>query len=472
MKTTPVLRFCLAAGGGAALFAAGWLAGHRQSTASAAPSSVRRTASATVTTAPPGGAPDASQAERLTSRPGSALPPFRRGAAKEWLKAIFEEADQTTNDESLAIEAIQVLMAMEEAEVLECRDAIFAILAEKPDSKSFIDEREIAFGLLNYRWSQLNPAAALDAVTAPDASEQPAAEDTVELLFSRMARSDPAAAEAAIARLPERLRDKALEAVIGSVGRQDVRAALDLAARHPAESGRNAATEVLVEHVAKNPAEAATLAAGSTDRLGAASLARVVTEWATTDADAADAWSAAFQGPGREAARVAVLSSRLDAGRPTPEILTEAAALAAAPSPGSAEQLAALQTNLTRSLIKHDSRDAALAWVDSLPAGANRVGAVETIAQHWIQSDPTAASEWVRSLTVPAEHDAAAGPLIQSVRESDPAAAFAWATSLHDPGLRRNMLKSVLESWHSADKAAAEAARAALPEADRPPFAQ
>ena len=466
MKAAPALRLCLAAAGGAALFAAGWFAGHRQATAVAAPSSVRRSTAATATTARPGGANVASPAEHLTTRPGSALPPFRRGAAKEWLLALVERVNLGGDDESVAIEAMQVFMSLDKAEVLECREAIAAIIAERPDGKGFIDERAIALVFLNYRWAQLDPAAALDALAAAGAPEQPEEEKTAEHLFSRMARSDPAAAEAAIARLPERLRDKALESVIRSVGHQDVRAALDLAARHPAESGRDAATQVLVEHVAKHPAEAATLAAGSTDRLGAVSLARVMTEWATKDVDAADAWSSTMQGPGREAARAAVLSARADADKPTPAMLTEAAGLAAATSSASLEHLDALQRSVAGSLIKHDSRDAALAWVDSLPAGANRTGAVAIIAENWIRSDPTAASEWVRSLTTPAEHDAAAGPLIESVRESDPAAAFAWAASLHEPELRRSTLDSVFRNWQSADRAAAEAARAALPEAD------
>jgi hypothetical protein len=78
------------------------------------------------------------------------------------------------------------------------------------------------------------------------------------------------------------------------------------------------------------------------------------------------------------------------------------------------------------------SPEEAIAWANSMPAGATRVEAVEKIAAAWAAKDSPSASIWIAAMPAGRERDHCAQALVAAIAEEFPREAWDWAMSIND----------------------------------------
>ncbi len=315
-------------------------------------------------------------------------------------------------------------------------ESLIELALDEPDSRL----RELRLGALLARFSELDPAAAVEfartryldpALLAP--------------LFESWARSDPDAAIAELALItpPARQREIAL-AVLDAIG-NDEHSIERVAANLPAASRTSFEIDAWLARAELNPAGAlrellampmnerrtmllprvARLAAAS-DPVGAIAMSSTIEEyaqrrsfrdsvlsaWASSDPEAVFAWL--------ETAEI----------RDLPESAAVYQALAASDSDRLFTMVEglppAIRTSAERtamqSLAETDAT-AALARLESMPPGQARDQLLTTIAQTYGRQNPDLALVWARSLP-PAQAQTAIRSVIQGIAAVDPDRAF------------------------------------------------
>jgi hypothetical protein len=110
--------------------------------------------------------------------------------------------------------------------------------------------------------------------------------------------------------------------------------------------------------------------------------------------------------------------------------------------------------------------DAALAWLKSLPEGANRNDGIQESFRHWMIVDRPAARAWIQS----AEHapwlDPAFSIYARGLGREKPEEALRLASGIHDPAIRLPTMGVIAREWLVRDP---EAADAWLDQSDLPP---
>lgn len=112
---------------------------------------------------------------------------------------------------------------------------------------------------------------------------------------------------------------------------------------------------------------------------------------------------------------------------------------------------------------------AASQWALALPDANERAAAFAMIFPKWVQTNRDAALAFFETLPVGAERDLGLECHVHATLENHPNAAWEWALEINDPARRALMLKQVYRGWKRIDPANAQAAweSASLPSAAR-----
>jgi hypothetical protein len=112
---------------------------------------------------------------------------------------------------------------------------------------------------------------------------------------------------------------------------------------------------------------------------------------------------------------------------------------------------------IVQSKINRGASAEALPFLDLLPEGAGRADVYHTFARGWGQDDPRGTSEWLEQIPPGRVRDRAVQGFSWSLLESDPEAAFVWAASIDEPKRRDSQLRNLALLWLRRDPDAAVA---------------
>lgn len=302
--------------------------------------------------------------------------------------------------------------------------------------------------LLLTRWAKTDPEAALASLANVDLKKQGDAPISV---LSAVASDDPERARAwledpenAMARYPW-IGQFLAGAVAKEWVRTDPDAALAWAAGLPDSQQAGAYSGVLGSLAMTDPADAARRALALQDN-GARShiLGEIAEVWAARDPAAASAWAMSLEGSAREATMGKVLGT-----------------MAQTDPAGAARRVGEMGKSggsyvlpVVESWSQQDPR-AAAAWTLQQPANDNSGRALGTALWHWTTREPEAASQWLADQPANPVLDGGIAGLSKAAMGIDPGAATQWANSISDPALRETMVNGSLGAWRKADPGAA-----------------
>ena len=447
---------------GVALFAAGYWTGKSRVAGKTSDPKQGPVAAAIAARASESAAKSAAASSEIEVRSFAAGRPFVRGGAKAWLLAIAAQlAGERSGLDVELVDMAQLFITMDEACAAEICEALVELLALReagdPSLKAIKDGDDMgksAYMLSVFRLSQLNPAAALDALRklpkgVPD--------EATKFVFARLAALDPARAEAMVETLPENQRGDALEGIFSSLAGKNPPAALALAEKYPDKLSGGGLNHLLDNLIERDPHQGIATAVRLTEKGGdSGNVRHAFSTWLEKDRNAAMAWAAQHTGPGQTAVQALLLEQRAE--RDPQGAMQDFATLE--PAAVNKEELAEAAAAITRQLADKDP-ETAQSWIATLPEGPHKDRAAYTLTEAWISKDPAAASEWIKTLPPGEVRDHSARELAQSITRRDPASAWEWAQSIQNEERRRDTMREVLDEWEMQDAGAAKAARSA-----------
>jgi hypothetical protein len=99
----------------------------------------------------------------------------------------------------------------------------------------------------------------------------------------------------------------------------------------------------------------------------------------------------------------------------------------------------------------------------NLPPSAGIVTATNDVAKSWLNQDPASATQWINTLPQGNARDGAVTQIISVISKNDPAAAYTWAASITNQGNRNRQIVNLTTQWSAQNPAAAAtAAQSAL----------
>ncbi len=179
-------------------------------------------------------------------------------------------------------------------------------------------------------------------------------------------------------------------------------------------------------------------------------VTNIITQWAGEDPAAATAYLQSAGDPNLFAAAAPILTDGL-ARKDFPAALAFVQSLPA----GTVHDDA--MTNLVVADIQR-SPDQAVSLLDEIPAGPAQVTATESMAATWVQEDPQALSLWINTLMPGDLRDAAVKEMVSAQAAKDPVAAFTWANTIANADLRAAQIETVLTTWSANNPTAAASA--------------
>jgi len=271
----------------------------------------------------------------------------------------------------------------------------------------------------------------------------------------QMGQTDPAAAAAALAQIPDAaVVNKAIPDLATAWAQQDMQGALTWAQSLPTtnDNVRQAAlNNILNSWTSTDPASAAAyIQQNLTADPDFSKLAtQAATTWAQSDPQAALAWAQSLPPGGTQNTTVVAAITQL--ANVDPDTAWDDAEQLSGSS-----QTKAL-SNVITAIASQDPESAA-ADLDSLPPGADFNSATKNVAQNWLRQDPDTASDWIGTLPSGTARDGAVTQLISTIKNNDPATAFNWALTLGDPNTRNSNTVNLATAWSAKDPAAAATA--------------
>lgn len=201
-------------------------------------------------------------------------------------------------------------------------------------------------------------------------------------------------------------------------------------------------------------AHAATLENGPKNRF----LAQAVTGWASKEPQAATAWLEQLP-DGEEKNRfrnslVGGLADK-DIGLATAYVLQRAQA--------GDKQAANYLEIVAGEEIRKNGAQAAIAWGESLPAGALKGAALEEIAGSYVERDPEAAATWATKYAATEYGSRVVEEIGSEWAERDPKKALSWLESLPEGAGKAEGTFSALREWTRRDAVAASEHLSAMP---------
>lgn len=116
-----------------------------------------------------------------------------------------------------------------------------------------------------------------------------------------------------------------------------------------------------------------------------------------------------------------------------------------------------------RILVQTDP-DAAMAYLENLPASGNRSQAMSDLFSAWGETDPKAALKLIGGKLPADDLSSAITSVVAGWSRSHPAEAAVWVAAVEDDALRINLVGDVVRNWKSSSPAEATAWVESLPE--------
>jgi RNA polymerase sigma factor (sigma-70 family) len=99
--------------------------------------------------------------------------------------------------------------------------------------------------------------------------------------------------------------------------------------------------------------------------------------------------------------------------------------------------------------------DEAVAWLNTMPAGATRDVAMHYIITGWAAKDMRGAADWTATLPAGAERDRGAGTLVLALAEKNPTEALEWMMAIGDSTQRERIAAQAAQTMAARNPAAA-----------------
>lgn len=227
----------------------------------------------------------------------------------------------------------------------------------------------------------------------------------------------------------------------------DPEAALDWANTLDGRDKSSALVSVVSEMAVKDPAGAASLAAGFAEEDQSRAYREIAEQWARQDFSEAEAWISTLSGDAKQGA----LGSAIEV-------------LAASDPQGAAAMLAQMETGRSRDRA---IEDVAQAWAANDPAKAaewlvsqetgEMEGAMRRVMMTWVGQDSASALSFVDSQPAGEARDTAASTYLWMNRDGDPQQSLALAETITDEGDRNRAIGMTARRWMGEDEAGAKA---------------
>ncbi len=454
---------------GAALFAAGYWAGNSRISADSTDAKPGPVAAAAAARAAEASAKSGGALSEKEVRAFTAGRPFAKGGAKAWLLALATQlGGEHRGIEIEMVDMAQIFMTMDESCASETCDALVELLAlfkaGDPALKAINDGDDMAEGafmLTVFRLSQINPAAALEALRK---MPEGIPDEATKLVFSRLAGQSQARAEEMVGTLPEKQRGDALEGIFQTLAGKDPVAALAFAEKYPEQINGYELNRALESMIKRDPQQGMAAAVKISGKAPDSEAVRhAFNTWLEKDQNAAMAWAGQHTGPEQDAVQSLLIEKRTESD-PAGAMQDFARLEQTATNKADMESAAAA---IASQLAEKDPASAQ-AWIATLTDGPHKDRASGRLADIWIREDPAAASEWIKNLPANGVRDTAAQRLAETISRRDPAAAFEWAGSIRDEDRRREAVENVMEVWRQQDPEAAKAAEASAGQSSVP----
>ncbi|HVU37595.1 MAG TPA: sigma-70 family RNA polymerase sigma factor [Opitutales bacterium] len=390
------------------------------------------------------------------------------------------------------------------------------------------NDRKAALQTLFIAWSGLDPAAALTATgqiadaemrkslqtdvlshlanydpkqalallqSLPAMQESRAFRNMYEAVFSTWAGNDPAAASAAVMKLPaNRMRVFAIQNVADGWASTDPQGALAWAATLPAGAIRSGAMNSALTELAQTDPQAAISFAGNlTDSMDRNNyLGKIASEWGQNDPAAALAWADenvsgkahddAVQGilgklglSNPEAAQAYV--AQMPDNPLRDEAINQLAVSWAEGDPksalnwmqtldgpnGATPTVLAQMVNIVNDWAVIDPRGTA-AYVQTLEGSPNFGRLMAQIGANWASADPQTALAWAQSVPADGGYNDATKAVLTAIAVQDPQAAWNDAGQMLTGDARNEAMSNIIIKWSAQNPAQAVPALASLPE--------
>lgn len=332
------------------------------------------------------------------------------------------------NHELATAQADLVLSKMNAAELSRLVQDLAVAQAENPGYGFTLE-----IGTACSRWAQVDPDGALNFVlSAKQASFRTSA---LGSLFAGMAKTNPARALEAFRSLPSGQIGSDIEReILSNLAQRDPDAALDAALASASEDARSqGVSDAFRQLTQKDPESArrrlATLPAGSPEHEIA--LTSLTSQWASRDPAAARDWVAGLKGVDQSSAFKALI-------------------------PAMSQNSPALAAETLGTLLQSTSGE----------ASGDLADCAVSIVNQWTRVDPEAAMTWIDSLPAGQSRDDAVDFVVGNNRIGDLGTSLEWAASIRDEGRRADLMSSLVQRWKEKDP---DKVRAAINQANLSP---
>lgn len=228
--------------------------------------------------------------------------------------------------------------------------------------------------------------------------------------------------------------------------------------KNPSKAVRDRIRMLLLPRWAQSdPTAAITYASGITNRTAReqATLA-VLRGWAENDPASAAAWAKAL--PAGQFRTSAINSVLNNLAAVDPQAALDLQQSSAGNRPWQFGQM----NTIFNAWADKDVTTAAAKAVQ-LPAGEQRLQALQAVASTWASKDPAQAIAWANSLSNPNERRSVIGSIVSQWAGSDLNAANAWVQALPEGPVKQSALSSLGSQWSQLDPKAAMAFAQNLP---------
>lgn len=290
------------------------------------------------------------------------------------------------------------------------------------------DEKGVQGGEVHALVDQLQPGGIREVLNELARREQtPKTKTAVENLISKWMASEPAALKQWVARLPQ--------------------------GTFKSEATINLATLT----VGTNPIEAVAMIKSLEPHYAKTGMAAVFFGWAFEDPVSAAAHVNSIFSPllRREAGRAVV--SAWAAEDPEAAVVW----VSQLPADGIRSDL---YSAVFRYWMRADRQQQALDYISKMPAGTERTQSIETVNEHLMHADPSAALQLANLLLVGEKHDAMVAKIASQWMQTAPEKALAWAKSQTDERVRAVVWPAVALGLSASDPCAAAQMLVALPQ--------
>lgn len=421
----------------AAGLAVGWFGHHHWQTRAATVRNIRDAGPPPATSAPPEAIPTGTQEAE----------PREKAAAAASLADCRQLLKSERNPARASVKILAMLDGMDAAAVSALAGQLNHTVSDWSDTQS-----GTLLQLIYGKLAELDPAGAMQ--TALLAKDNWGRMNAAGAVIEQLARSNPAAAEAAIEKVPNGFLRKSVAArLAGTLAQSDGPGAVAMLQRMKTAPNDWPWRSLYTSWAAYDPAAAAASLQTMPRQTALGQMDVIASTWARREPDAAMAWAKSIADP---AQRNAALRGAIGVvAQSDPQ---QATALAAAQPAG---ERRTLLTHIASSMAEADA-PAALAWAQSLTDPIERQRSLAAVVHSAGWTNPAAAREALNLLPPGTMRNQALESVVGQLSHSDPAAAQEMVLGLK-PNEQTLVMRHLVSGLASTDPVAAEKMAAGLP---------